>query len=77
MRISTRHTRHFWIESDSDSETPLACLRLLEEPDGEFRVGRQNGPIQARGGYIGQPPSFHSAAPRVGPIAMAKRHALA
>ena len=32
---------------------------------------------EARGGYIGQPPSFHSATPRVGPIAMAKRHALA
>lgn len=31
---------------------------------------------EARGGYIGAPPSFHSA-PRVGPIAMAKRHALA
>src|SRR5215475_7243047 len=31
---------------------------------------------EARGNYLGQPPSFHSA-PRVGPIAMAKRHALA
>ena len=32
---------------------------------------------EARGGYLNQtPPSFHSA-PRVGPIAMAKRHALA
>jgi DNA-binding CsgD family transcriptional regulator len=31
---------------------------------------------EARGNYMGQPPSFHSA-PRVGPIAMAKRHALA
>ena len=32
---------------------------------------------EARGGYLTQPPSFHSATPRVGPIAMAKRHALA
>jgi DNA-binding CsgD family transcriptional regulator len=32
---------------------------------------------EARGGYLSQPPSFHSATPRVGPIAMAKRHALA
>ena len=32
-------TRHVWVES-SVSGDHLACLRLLEEPDGSFRIGR-------------------------------------
>jgi ElaA protein len=33
-------TRHFWIASDTDGHPPLAYLRLLEERDGGFRIGR-------------------------------------
>lgn len=32
--------RHFWVESGTVAGLPLACLRLLEEPDGTFRIGR-------------------------------------
>jgi ElaA protein len=42
-------TRHFWIESESDPELPLAYLRLLEEPDGGFRIGRVCTSVVARG----------------------------
>jgi ElaA protein len=33
-------TRHFWIGSDTDPELPVACLRLLTEPGGGYRIGR-------------------------------------
>lgn len=33
-------TRHFWIGSETDPDVPVACLRLLEEPDGGYRIGR-------------------------------------
>jgi ElaA protein len=42
-------TRHFWIGSDSDPELPLAYLRLLEEPDGTYRIGRVCTARDARG----------------------------
>lgn len=41
-------TRHLWVEQSE----PLACLRLLEEPDGLFRLGRMCTARPARGrGY--------------------------
>jgi ElaA protein len=33
-------TRHFWIGSDTDPEVAVACLRLLAEPGGGYRIGR-------------------------------------
>ncbi|HEX6341919.1 GNAT family N-acetyltransferase [Umezawaea sp.] len=43
--------RHFWLEVDGTSE-PVAYLRLLEEPDGTFRIGRVVTGRVARGrGY--------------------------
>ena len=42
-------TRHFWIESESDPDLPSACLRLLEEPGGGFRIGRVCTAAGARG----------------------------
>lgn len=44
-------TRHFWLEADG-SPQPQAYLRLLEEPDGTFRIGRVCTARVARGrGY--------------------------
>ncbi|MFE2754971.1 GNAT family N-acetyltransferase [Actinosynnema sp. NPDC059335] len=44
-------TRHFWLEADG-SPGPRAYLRLLEEPDGTFRIGRVCTARAARGrGY--------------------------
>ena len=44
-------TRHFWLEAEG-SHDPLAYLRLVEEPDGTFRVGRVATARMARGrGY--------------------------
>ncbi|QFZ22687.1 GNAT family N-acetyltransferase [Saccharothrix syringae] len=44
-------TRHLWVEAE-DSAEPLAYLRLLEEPDGGFRIGRVCTARAARGrGY--------------------------
>ncbi|GLZ31230.1 ElaA protein [Lentzea sp. NBRC 105346] len=40
-------TRHFWLETDSPK--PVAYLRLLEEPDGSFRIGRVVTARAARG----------------------------
>ncbi|HEX3779067.1 MAG TPA: GNAT family N-acetyltransferase [Pseudonocardiaceae bacterium] len=37
-------TRHFWLESDAvegrAADEPIACLRLLEDRSGGFRIGR-------------------------------------
>jgi len=44
-------TRHFWLEVDGAPE-PLAYLRLMEEPDRTFRIGRVVTGRAARGrGY--------------------------
>jgi ElaA protein len=40
-------TRHFWLESQDAGL--LACLRLLEEPGGTFRIGRVCTARAARG----------------------------
>ena len=42
-------TRHFWIGSDTDPEMAVACLRLLAEPDGGYRIGRVCTARQFRG----------------------------
>lgn len=39
-------TRHFWV---AESGTVTACLRLLEDPDGTFRIGRVCTAASARG----------------------------
>lgn len=41
-------TRHFWLEVDG-SPQPQAYLRLLEEADGTFRIGRVATARPARG----------------------------
>ncbi|TWP44980.1 GNAT family N-acetyltransferase [Lentzea tibetensis] len=41
-------TRHFWLETDGHS-APVAYLRLLEEADGSFRIGRVCTARAARG----------------------------
>lgn len=42
-------TRHFWVEPEPGGELPQAYLRLLEERDGGFRIGRVCTAVQARG----------------------------
>lgn len=39
-------TRHFWLEAE---DVVVATLRLLEEPDGLFRIGRVCTAAEARG----------------------------
>lgn len=49
-RDLTPSTRHFWIASGApDQDVPLAYLRLLEESDGSFRIGRVCTARDARG----------------------------
>jgi ElaA protein len=42
-------TRHFWVEPESPGGLPQAYLRLLEEPDGGYRIGRVCTAQAARG----------------------------
>jgi ElaA protein len=42
-------TRHFWLAPEHGAEDVVACLRLLEQPEGEFRIGRVCAGRQARG----------------------------
>ena len=42
-------TRHFWIGSGTDPEVAVACLRLLAEPGGGYRIGRVCTARQVRG----------------------------
>lgn len=42
-------TRHLWLAPPDDPERVLACLRLLQEPDGTRRVGRVCTARQERG----------------------------
>lgn len=39
-------TRHFWV---ADGDAVAACLRLLEDPNGEYRIGRVCTAKHARG----------------------------
>lgn len=40
------NTRHYWVKGQ---ESVSACLRLLEDPNGEFRIGRVCTASAARG----------------------------
>jgi ElaA protein len=42
-------TRHYWLAPDGAIEDPQATLRLLEFPDGSFRIGRVCVARHARG----------------------------
>ena len=42
-------TRHFWLAPEHGPEEVVACLRLLEQPEGEFRISRVCAGRQARG----------------------------
>jgi ElaA protein len=42
-------TRHFWLGSDDPSDQILGYLRLIEESDGTFRIGRVCTARPARG----------------------------
>ncbi|HWC79210.1 MAG TPA: GNAT family N-acetyltransferase [Pseudonocardiaceae bacterium] len=42
-------TRHFWVEPERPGEPPQATLRLLEDPDGGFHIGRVCTSKSARG----------------------------
>jgi ElaA protein len=42
-------TRHFWVDPEPGTELPQAYLRLLEERDGSFRIGRVCTAPWARG----------------------------
>ncbi|MDQ3152063.1 MAG: GNAT family N-acetyltransferase [Actinomycetota bacterium] len=42
------HTRHFWLVPEGGDDV-VATLRLLEQPEEEFRIGRVCAARQARG----------------------------
>ncbi len=42
-------TRHFWLSPDGRGDDVQACLRLVEQPGGEFRIGRVCVTRHARG----------------------------
>ena len=47
-------TRHFWLGGDARPEPVLGCVRLLEEADGEFRIGRLCTARSVRGRGLGR-----------------------
>ena len=46
--------RHYWLGGNGHPEPVLGYLRLLEEPDGEFRIGRLCTVRSARGRGLGK-----------------------
>jgi ElaA protein len=46
--------RHYWLSGDGHPAPVLGYLRLLEEPTGEFRIGRLCTARQARGRGLGR-----------------------
>jgi ElaA protein len=46
-------TRHFWLRAEPGTEVQ-ACLRLLEDPDGVFRIGRLCTARASRGRGLGR-----------------------
>jgi len=46
--------RHFWLGGQGRPEPMLGCVRLLEEPDGVFRIGRLCTAPSARGRGLGR-----------------------
>jgi ElaA protein len=47
-------TRHFWLGGNGGSEQVLGCLRLVEEPGGDLRIGRLCSARSARGRGLGR-----------------------
>lgn len=60
--------RHYWLGGDGTPEPVLGCLRLLVEPDGEFRIGRLCTARSARGRGLGRQ-LLEAALAEVGPAA--------
>ncbi|WP_214402842.1 GNAT family N-acetyltransferase [Pseudonocardia lacus] len=46
--------RHFWLGGHGDPEPVLGCLRLLDEPGGDLRIGRLCSARSARGRGLGR-----------------------
>lgn len=46
--------RHFWLGGNGRPEPVLGCLRLLEEPGGDLRIGRVCTAPSARGRGLGR-----------------------
>ncbi len=47
-------TRHYWLDATGDRSGPmLGCLRLLQEPDRDYRIGRLCTARAARGRGLG------------------------
>jgi ElaA protein len=46
--------RHFWLGGDGKPEPVLGCVRLLQEPTGEFRIGRLCTARSVRGRGLGR-----------------------
>jgi ElaA protein len=49
-----RGARHFWLGGNGHPEPVLGCLRLLEEPGGDLRIGRLCTARSARGRGMGR-----------------------
>lgn len=47
-------TRHYWLGGDGDPEPVIGQVRLLEEPDGTFRIGRLCTAPRVRGRGLGR-----------------------
>jgi ElaA protein len=47
-------TRHYWLGGTGHPEPVLGCIRLLKEPDGDYRIGRLCTARAARGRGLGR-----------------------
>ena len=47
-------TRHYWLGGHANPEPVLGCLRLLEEPSGDLRIGRLCTARSVRGRGLGK-----------------------
>ena len=46
--------RHYWLAGEGDPAPVLGCLRLLKEPDGDYRIGRICTAPDVRGRGLGR-----------------------
>jgi ElaA protein len=46
--------RHYWLGGSGQPEPVLGCVRLLKEPDGDYRIGRLCTARSARGRGLGR-----------------------
>jgi ElaA protein len=46
--------RHYWLGGNAQPEPVLGCVRLLEEPSGDFRISRLCTARSARGRGLGR-----------------------